>query len=111
MLMPPATIGIDAVSVVFICMGSLPWLGLGPAVPPVEGSVSRALMTMSTKMLFLHRTRPRQPRHSRDRAREKERKRGRGAGQEESNKGRKQQWVEHGSMGAWEHGSCGRREN
>eukprot|EP00961_Rhodomonas_salina_P166113 2238467-Rhodomonas_salina.1 len=33
-------------------MGSSPWLGVGPAVPPVEGSVSRALITIDTKMLF-----------------------------------------------------------
>eukprot|EP00961_Rhodomonas_salina_P183471 2476398-Rhodomonas_salina.2 len=48
MLMPPATMGMEAVSVVFICMGSSPSLGVGPAVPPTAGFVSSALMTIDT---------------------------------------------------------------
>mmetsp|Transcript_7723 Transcript_7723/g.12064 ORF Transcript_7723/g.12064 Transcript_7723/m.12064 type:complete len:201 (+) Transcript_7723:1486-2088(+) len=47
MLMPPVTIGMEAESVVFICMGSSPLFGAPVAV------VSSALTTNSTKMLLL----------------------------------------------------------
>eukprot|EP00961_Rhodomonas_salina_P288691 3901655-Rhodomonas_salina.1 len=50
--MPPATIGMDAVSVVFICHGAPP--SLGAAVPAASrATVSTTLTTKSTKMLLL----------------------------------------------------------
>mmetsp|Transcript_16660 Transcript_16660/g.40137 ORF Transcript_16660/g.40137 Transcript_16660/m.40137 type:complete len:220 (-) Transcript_16660:1360-2019(-) len=52
MLMPPATMGIEAVSVVFICVGSSPSFGVGPALPPTLLSVSSAFTTNETKTLF-----------------------------------------------------------
>eukprot|EP00961_Rhodomonas_salina_P279888 3781014-Rhodomonas_salina.2 len=55
MLIPPSTIGIDAVSVVLICHGASPLLGLvGPGEPPASAraTVSTALTTKDTKMLF-----------------------------------------------------------
>eukprot|EP00961_Rhodomonas_salina_P124365 1676320-Rhodomonas_salina.1 len=57
MLTPPATIGIEAVSVVFICRGSSPLFG----VPDAVGS--SAFTTKSTKMLLL-RSLEAWPRHS-----------------------------------------------
>mmetsp|Transcript_26766 Transcript_26766/g.19175 ORF Transcript_26766/g.19175 Transcript_26766/m.19175 type:complete len:231 (-) Transcript_26766:222-914(-) len=49
MLIPPSTIGIEAVSVVLTCHGFSPAPGSAPAL----ASSSMALITMSTKMLLL----------------------------------------------------------